>query len=214
MKVSVGVFLLLFVNSVVSAQSDTLLTLKNDTIAAKKDSVEFVNTPIRIEIASTEFAGAYDIIKLKDGDSLVVNIITETPTEITFQYPLNYVTNKLLPGKIEEIVYKNGKIKSIQNHKPTAELRAEPDNLWRLVIITQEESEISGLKQIGPITAKAEGRNFKSNLELLEKNAKVNLQRKAVKMNATKILVTNKYVEQAYGEIPSVEYEGIAYGPQ
>lgn len=31
-------------------------------------------------------------------------------------------------------------------------------------------------------------------------------------MNATKVLVSKKIVEQAYGEVPMVEYQGMAYG--
>jgi hypothetical protein len=105
-------------------------------------------------------------------------------------------------------------VKGFRNQFPATPVGAEPDNLWRIVVLTENEEDIVGLKEIGPINAKSEGKSLKTSMELLEKNVRVNLQKKAIRMNATRVLVKEKNIEQSYGEIPFVEYKGMAYGPQ
>lgn len=194
------------------AQVDSVNVPKVDSLIAKNDISK--NDPPKSVMNSSynEFSGTYDKIKLESGDSLVVTIIAETQTEVAFKYPYNTMINKVIYGKIKEIIYKDGRVKGIRNQFPANGVGTEPDNLWRIVVITENEDDISGLKEIGPITARSEGKSLKTNIELLEKNARINLQKKAIRMSATKVLVKERIVEQAYGEIPFVEYEGIAYG--
>lgn len=203
MKLLAGL-MLLFIGNGLSAQVDSVQTQLGDTLKSQKDTI--------LKITTVHFSGfsGYDKIKLQSGDSIIVNIIAETQTEVAFKYPMNTMINKVLFSKIKEINYSDGKIKAFNNQQPV--VGAEPDNLWRIVEITSDEAAVNGLKEIGPITAKAEGRSLKTSIDLLEKNARVNLQKKAVRMNATMVLVKTKNIEQAYGEIPIVEFEGIAYG--
>lgn len=177
-----------------------------DSTGVKSDSL--VKAVI---VNRSEFAG-FDKVKLESGDSLIVNIIAETETEIAFKYPMNTMINKTPLVKIKEIIYKDGKVRSIENRPIITGVGAEQDNLWRIVDVTYDESEVAGLREIGPISARAEGKSLKTSIELLEKNVTVNLKKSALRMNATKVLVKKKNVEQSYGEIPLVELEGIAYG--
>jgi hypothetical protein len=45
----------------------------------------------------------------------------------------------------------------------------------------------------------------------MEKNAISVLRKKAAQMGATKVLITDKNTQSAYGEAPIVEMKGIAY---
>ncbi len=211
MKVFAGLLLVLNVFTL-QAQMDSANLTKVDTLLAK-NTINNDSVKPAARSSYNEYAGTYDKIKLESGDSLIVTILAETQTEVAFQYPFNTIINKLIFGKIKEIIYKDGRVRGIRNQYPATGVGAEPDNLWRIVVITDKEEDIAGLKEIGPIDARSEGKSFKTSIELLDKNVRVTLQKKAVKMNATKVLVKEKNVEQAYGELPFVEYEGVAYGP-
>lgn len=211
MKFIAGLLVVLNV-CVLQAQIDSTNSLQGDSLLAKNDTLKIDSPKPLIKNSYNEYAGTYDKIKLESGDSLIVNIIAETQTEVAFKYPYNTVINKLIYGKIKEIIYKDGRVKGLRNQYPATGIGAEPDNLWRIVVITEKEEDVEGLKEIGPINARSEGKSFKTSVDLLDKNVRVTLQKKAVKMNATKVLVKEKVVEQAYGELPFVEYEGVAYG--
>ena len=204
MKLIAGL-LLLFVANGLRAQGDSIKTQQIDSVVTTEVS------PVKMSTMSSDFT-SFDKIKLESGDSLIVHIIAETQTEVAFKYPLNTMINKMLYTKIKEINYNDGKIRSFRNQAPVTGVGAEPDNLWRIVVVTFDESEVTGLKEIGPISAKAEGKSIKTSIDLLEKNTRLSLQKKAVRMNATKVLVKTKNIQQAYGELPIVEMEGIAYG--
>lgn len=211
MKFIAGLLLVLNV-CLLQAQVDSANLSKGDSLLAKNDTLKNDSPKIPIKYSYNEYAGTYDKIKLEGGDSLIVNIIAETQTEVAFKYPYNTVINKLIYGKIKEIIYKDGRVRGFRNQYPSNGVGAEPDNLWRIVVITDKEEDIAGLKEIGPINARSEGKSFKTSVDLLDKNVRVTLQKKAVKMNATKVLVKEKIIEQEYGELPFVEYEGVAYG--
>ncbi|NJK93516.1 MAG: hypothetical protein HC830_03160 [Bacteroidetes bacterium] len=211
MKILTG-FLFLFLCLVLSAQTDTTL-VKNDSTAIETENL-MANKDTAFSILKPYYAGnnSFDKIRLDTGDSLIVTILAETQTEVAFRYPLNTMINKMPFSKIREIAYKDGKIKAIVNQNPASGVGTEPNNLWRIVVVTYDENDVAGMKEIGPISAKAEGKTLKTKIEILEKNATLNIQKRAVRMNATKVLIKNKNIEQEYGEIPLVELEGIAYG--
>jgi hypothetical protein len=211
MKIIAGLLLVLLNLFSLKAQVDSANATKPDTLLAKNNTNTDSVKPV-VQSLYNEYSGSYDKIKLETGDSLIVSIIAETQTEVAFKYPYNTVINKLIYGKIKEIIYKDGRVRGFRNQYPATGVGAEPDNLWRIVVITNKEDDVAGMKEIGPIDARSEGKSFKTNIDLLDKNVRVTLQKKAVKMNATKVLVKEKIVEQAYGELPFVEYVGVAYG--
>jgi len=198
----IALIILLFLANKLTAQEDSIV--KQVVSEVKKDSlIKFVSKPEN---------DGYDKIKLETGDSIIVNIIAETQTEVAFKYPLNTMINKAPYTKVKEIIYKDGKTRAFRNNVPVSGVGAEADNLWRIVVLTYDEGEVSGLKEIGPISAKAEGKSLKTKIDILEKNVNVNLKKSALRMNATKVLVKKKNIEQSYGETPMVEIIGIAYG--
>lgn len=208
MKIVAGLVLFFITNNIIAQTDSVALSMQVKTGSQKNDSIV-----VDFKTTSSDLSG-FDKIKLESGDSLIVNIIAETQTEVAFKYPLNTMINKMLYIKIKEIAYKDGKVRVFRNQAPVTGVGAEPDNLWRIVVITFNESDVEGLKEIGSVAARAEGKTIKTSQELLEKNAKVTIQKKAVRMNATKVLITKKDLQQAYGELPVLEMEGKAYGAQ
>jgi hypothetical protein len=199
MKVFAGV-VLLFMAKGLAAQVDSTKTMPRDSVSSKNAIT-----------GTLPVMSLFDKIRLQSGDSLIVEIIAETQTEVAFKYPLNTMINKVLYTKVKDISYKDGRVRSIVNQN-TVSVGTEPDNLWRIVQLTSEEGDVAGLNEIGPVEAKAEGKNLRTSIDLLEKNARIALQKKAVRMNATKVLIKTKNVVQTYGELPSVELKGVAYG--
>lgn len=172
MKLIVGLVLIVYSLNL-NAQLDSLQMPNNDST-----QISFLSTSGTGESFSPGYGG-YDKIHLESGDSVIVNIIGETKTEVAFKYPLNTMINKLNYARVKEIHYKDGRVRQLKNSAPATGVGAEPDNVWRLVVITEDESDVSGLKEIGPVTAKAEAKNLKTSIELLEKNARINLQKKS-----------------------------------
>jgi hypothetical protein len=222
MKIIVAGLMLIYCAGGLNAQSDNLKKQPGDSLKVKDslsiqgvtDSAVVKMEPVlKIEKINSDLSG-FDKIRLETGDSIIASIIAETPTEVAFKYPLNTMINKMLFTKIKEIDYKDGRVRAIRNNAPVTGVGAEPDNVWRIVVITYDEKDVAGMKEIGPISSKAEGKTYRTSIEMLEKNADLNMKKAAVRMNATKVLIKKKDILQEYGEIPEVKLEGIAYGVQ
>jgi hypothetical protein len=157
----------------------------------------------------------YDHLIKTNGDLLVVTIKSENAKEIGFLYPLNMVLNFVPLAQVKEIQYKNGTVKVIDTATPTnlKVLKAEnPEEDWKFVKITYNKKDVEGLPDLGPIDSKAEGKKLNTSTDLLERNAILYLQKKAARMGASKVLITNKDIQSAYGELPVVVLTGTAYG--
>jgi len=83
---------------------------------------------------------------------------------------------------------------------------------WRKVKIVEKKANVVGMKKIKKIeaTAKGTGQGYQTP-KSLERNARIILRKKAAKLNANFILLTNKSVAVAFGETPSATLFGIAY---
>ena len=157
----------------------------------------------------------YDHLIKTNGDLLVVTIKSENAKEVGFLYPLNMVINFVPVAQVKEIQYKNGTVKVIDIATPTNMkiLKAEnPEEDWKFVKITYTKKDVEGLPDLGPIDSKAEGKKLNTSTDLLERNAILYLQKKAARMGASKVLITNKDIQAAYGELPVVVLTGTAYG--
>lgn len=197
---------LFFVTTVFGQVKDSIPA--NDSL--KQTRVDSIPAPM--SQSSTD----YDKMTLTNGDSIIVRIIKETDKDIAFQYPLNSVINQLPLSMIKQVYYRDGKNKTVVNQGAANAAAVIPDNenVWKIVVITSNESDVADLREIGPIDALAEAKTNKTPISLLEKNANITIQKRAVRMGATKVLVKKKIVEQSYGELPYVELQGVAYGPR
>jgi predicted HNH restriction endonuclease len=192
----------------VSVKDSTQTPVKDSSMVnlrAAKDSIH--------EVPSK--TADYDHLIKTNGDLLVVTIKSENAKEIGFLYPLNTVLNFVPLAQVKEIQYKNGTVKVIDTATPTnlKVLKAEnPEEDWKFVKITYNKKDVEGLPDLGPIDSKAEGKKLNTSTDLLERNAILYLQKKAARMGASKVLITNKDIQSAYGELPVVVLTGTAYG--
>jgi hypothetical protein len=105
----------------------------------------------------------------------------------------------------------SGVVYGQNNSKDTTDKEKETID-WRKVKIVKKESNVLGMKKIKKIEATAKGSNQGYQTpKSLERNARIILRKKAAKLNANFILLTNKSVAVAFGEIPSATLYGVAY---
>ena len=104
----------------------------------------------------------------------------------------------------------NGVVLGQDNSQDSTEMNKEID--WRKVKIVKKEANILGMKKIQKIqaTAKGSGQGYQTP-KSLERNARVILRKKAGKLGANYILLTNKSIAVAFGETPSATLFGVAY---
>jgi len=83
---------------------------------------------------------------------------------------------------------------------------------WRKVKVVKQKSNVTGMRKVKEIkaTAKGTGRGYQKP-EHLERNASIILRKKAAKLNANYVLLTDKKISVAFGEIPSATLFGVAY---
>jgi hypothetical protein len=187
--------------------------LKKDSIA--KTDNEIVSKPLVSAYSAPIITNGYDRIIKLNKDTLVVNIQKITQTEIIFIYPMNTVLNRIPVYHVKEVISKDGTpnaaFKLLSGPKKTAKNDSIPVADYKTVIVTFNESDVSGMVELGPVVAHSEGEKVTSSTALMEKNAILQLRKKAALMGATKVLVTDKNVQSAYGENPMVEMKGTAY---
>lgn len=105
----------------------------------------------------------------------------------------------------------SGVVYGQNNSKDTTDKEKETID-WRKVKIVKKEANVLGMKKIKKIEATAKGNNQGYQTpKSLERNARIILRKKAAKLNANFILLTNKSVAVAFGEIPSATLYGVAY---
>jgi hypothetical protein len=104
----------------------------------------------------------------------------------------------------------NGAVFGQDNSQDSTDKNKEID--WRKVKIVEKEANVLGMKKIKKIEATAKGDNQGYHTpKSLERNARIILRKKAAKLNANFILLTNKSIAVAFGETPSATLFGTAY---
>ena len=108
--------------------------------------------------------------------------------------------------QIQKIIFSNGR-KEVFN-KPVMMMVEEGD--WKTVIITDRKNDVEGLYELGKVDAKssAGSRSAKS----AQKSARIRLQKKAANLGGMIVLITREESVGGFGEPPTYEVSGIAYG--
>ena len=181
-------------------------SIRTDVSATSHDSV--LATPI---------SKPFDRIITVSNDSLTVTVKDIEAGKVTFVYPFNYVVNSLPTNQVREIQLKNGETREFSTTTVTKEATDNnqsipPEDNWRIIKVLTSNSEVAGLTDLGEITARAEAERMNTSTQILEKNALLTLRKKAAHMGATQIIVIDKNVQQAYGDLPYVELKARAYG--
>ena len=92
-------------------------------------------------------------------------------------------------------------------------MQANNDSIepWKKVVITDDPDDVSTLFKLQEISATSHGERLNTKIDMLEKNATIILQRKAANLNANLVLINDKKVYVAYGDLPFVTLNAIAY---
>jgi hypothetical protein len=109
---------------------------------------------------------------------------------------------------VYKIEYKSGEIE-VLNEEPQ---KVRNINDYRKVKVTYNPDDVDGMVEVAKLEAKAEGsdRSY-STAKTLERSAIIILRRKAALVNAEMVLITDKKVHVAFGEIPFTILYGTAY---
>lgn len=163
----------------------------------------------------------FDKILTYNHQVFLVKIQNITPSHVLFLYPFNTDVHSLNRSSISQIQYADGTIdiflplpdKSGFSHHivDTTRIIIRNSREWEKVTLTENSSDIDGMIEKGKITASYRADFVNAENDYLERNAGIILKKKAANLNAPLILVINKNYSKSYGELPSVEIEGIIY---
>jgi hypothetical protein len=157
-------------------------------------------------LAQEEVNEKLDTIYLLGRRKLVVEVKNISSAYVRYSEPGSDESVRVERKQIQKIIFSNGR-KEVFN-KPVMMMVEEGD--WKTVIITDRKNDVQGLYELGKIDARssAGSRSAKS----AKKSATIRLQKKAANLGGTIVLVTKEETIGGFGEPPTYEVEGIAYG--
>lgn len=152
-----------------------------------------------------------DTVQLFEEDPLHVNVLKITYDSIIYTEPGETDLKRLDKDKVNKVIYNWGRVETINESPP----KYPGSYDWRKVEILKNKNNTEGLYKVKEIQAKAEGssRGYDTP-KSLEMRAEIILKKKAANVNAQYVLITNKAVTIAFGELPSARLKGIAYSKE
>lgn len=147
-----------------------------------------------------------DTIYLLGRRKLVVQVKSVSSSLVRYADPKVEGTSTVKRKQIQKIVYSSGR-KEVFN-KPVMMMVEAGD--WKTVIVTDRESDVAGLYELGKVKAKSSAGS--RNAKAAKKSATIRLQKKAANLGGMIVLVTKEESVGGFGEPPTYESEGIAYG--
>ena len=164
--------------------------------------VFFMSFPL---IAQEEYADL-DTIYMLGRKKLIVDVKNISSSTVRYSEPGSEESISVERKQIQKIIFSNGR-KEVFN-KPVMMMVEEGD--WKTVIVTDRKNDVEGLYELGKVDARssAGSRSAKS----AKKSAMIRLQKKAANIGGMIVLVTKEESVGGFGEPPTYEVEGIAYG--
>ena len=171
----------------------------------KKMIIAAVALFMSLPLVAQEYADLDTIYKL-GRKKLIVDVKNISSSTVRYSEPGSDEIITLERKQIQKIIFSNGR-KEVFN-KPVMMMVEEGD--WKTVIITDRKNDIEGLYELGKVEAKssAGSRSAKS----AKKSATIRLQKKAANLGGMIVLVTKEESVGGFGEPPTYEVSGIAYG--
>ncbi len=147
-----------------------------------------------------------DTIYMLGRKKLVVNVKNVSSASVRYSEPGSKETITVGRKQIQKVIFSNGR-KEVFN-KPVMMMVEEGD--WKTVIITDRKNDVEGLYELGNVesNSSAGSRSAKS----AKKSAMIRLQKKAARLGGMIVLVTKEESIGGFGEPPTFEVKGIAYG--
>ena len=161
---------------------------------------------ISLPLLAQEESTKLDTIFMLGRRKLIVEVRNISSSTVRYK---DAETNEIIilqRKQIQKIIFSNGR-KEVFN-KPVMMMVAEGD--WKTVIVTDRKNDVNGLYELGEINAKssAGSRNAKS----AKKSAIIRLQKKTANLGGLIVLITKEQSIGGFGEPPTYEVKGIAYG--
>ncbi|MBS3806551.1 MAG: hypothetical protein KGY60_03530 [Bacteroidales bacterium] len=185
---------------------DSINQASADTTAPKKEH-EDLPEKYRKSLQQSHL----DTVYFFDRETIYVNVMKITYDSILYREPGETDLKSMGKDPVNKIKYNWGRLEILNEEPPKRQKRYD----WRKVEFLKNESKASGMQQVKEIIAqtKGSGRGFETP-KSLEVKAKTILRKKAANVNAQYVLITNKTINTAFGEIPSATLTGIAYSTQ
>lgn len=171
-----------------------------DTVAPSEDSLQ---AP-----PGAKQKAPSDTIYLFNQEKRAVNVMKITYDSVIYRRSNIPKLHSIAKERVKKIRYSRGRLDIINDNPPQKKSSVE----WREVEFLKHKDEAKGMSRVKRIHAKAQGsgRGFETP-KSLEIKAKTILRKKAANDGGRYILITNKTITTAFGEIPSATITGIAY---
>ncbi len=181
------------------SENKGIMKIKNLIIA----SLVFI---MSLPVLAQEDDVKLDTIYMLGRRKLVVDVKNISSATVRYSEPGSDETITVKRKQIQKVVFSNGR-KEVFN-KPVLMMVEEGD--WKTVIITNQKNDVEGLYELGFVEASssAGSRSAKS----AKKSAMIRLQKKAAGLGGMIVLVTKEESIGGFGEAPTYEVKGIAYG--
>lgn len=163
----------------------------------------------------------YDKILTYGHQVYIVKIQNITPSLVLYLYPFNTDLHALNRNDISQIQYADGTIDiflPLTDRKgfdreivDTARIIIRNHREWEKVAVTEKPEDVAGMVEKGKITALYKADYVNAGNEYLEKNARIILRKKAANLNTPVVFLIQKNYSKAYGDLPSIELEGVLY---
>ena len=146
-----------------------------------------------------------DTIYLLGQRKMLVEIKGIFYSNIRYAEPGNDTVKSMKKKNIQRVVFDSGR-KEIFNKPLVGEITKED---WKNVVITENESDVSGLYKVATVKGESSSRNRTP--QSAERTAKIRMKRRAANKGAEMILITKQEMTGGFGEVPSYYLEGVAY---
>lgn len=157
-------------------------------------------------LAQEEVNEKLDTIYMLGRRKLVVEVKNISASTVRYTEPGSDETITIERKQIQKIIFSNGRIEVF--NKPVM-MMVEEGN-WKTVIITDRKNDVQGLYELGKVDARSSAGSRSA--KAAKKSATIRLQKKAANLGASIVLVTKEETIGGFGEPPTYEVEGIAYG--
>lgn len=161
---------------------------------------------IGIQVVAQEQTMKLDTIFMLSRKKLVVQVKNVSSATVRYFDPKNQGSFTIERKQIQQIVFSNGR-KEVFN-KPAFMMVEEGS--WKTIIVTDNKSDVAGLYELGPVIGKSSAGS--TDAKSAKRSAIIRLQKKAALLGAAMVLVTKEEPIGGFGEAPSFNVEGIAYG--
>jgi len=161
---------------------------------------------VGFQVIAQEQTIKLDTILMLSRKKLVVQVKNVSSATVRYFDPKNQGSFTIERKQIQQIVFSNGR-KEVFN-KP-AFMMVEEGN-WKTIIVTDNKSDVSGMYELGSVIGKSSAGS--TDAKSAKRSAIIRLQKKAALLGAAMVLVTKEEPIGGFGEAPSFNVEGIAYG--